>query len=104
MNRSIEVIDGIHHGDTRYKDLNPPIINTVKLREGHRTLVALHASSVCFSKQLDHVLLFIWSYVYMIFRKLVKDLVLLGMMMCHWGNTSQHFRNIVPLSSVSSSP
>jgi hypothetical protein len=76
MNRSTEEIDRIHHGDTRYRDLNPPIINTVMLREGHRTLVALHASSVCFSKQLDHVLLFIWSYVYMIFRKLVKDLVL----------------------------
>jgi hypothetical protein len=46
MNRSIEEIDAIHHGDTRYKDLNPLIINTVKLREGRRTLVALHASSM----------------------------------------------------------
>jgi hypothetical protein len=84
MNRSIEEIEGIRHGDTRYKDLNPLIIDTVMLREGRRTLVALHASSVCFSEQLDHVLLFIWIYVYVIFRKLVKDLVLLGMV-CHWG-------------------
>jgi len=45
-NRSIEEIDGIHHGDTRYKDLNPLIINTVMLRERHRTLVALHANSM----------------------------------------------------------
>jgi hypothetical protein len=34
-----------------------------------------------------------YSYVYLIFRKLVKDLVL-GML-CHGGNISPHFRNIV---------
>ena len=84
-NRSIEEIDGIRHGDTRYKDQNPLIIDPAMLREGRRTLVALHASSVCSSEHLGHVLLFIWSYVYMIFRKLVKDLVVLGMMLGHWG-------------------
>jgi hypothetical protein len=88
MNRSVEEIGGIHHGDTRYKDLNPLIIDSVMQREGRRTLVGLHASSVCFSEQLDHVLLFMWSYIYMIFRNLVKDLVLLGMMFCRWGNIS----------------
>jgi hypothetical protein len=92
MNRSIEGIDGILRGDTRYKDLSPLIIDTVMLREGRRTPVALPASSVCFSEQLDYVLLFVWSYVYMVCRKLVKDLVLFSVMMCHWENISQHFK------------
>lgn len=64
MNRSIEEIDGIRHGDTRYKDLNPQIIDTVILSEGRRTLVALHASSVCFSEQLDYVPLYMVIHIH----------------------------------------
>jgi hypothetical protein len=58
MNRRFEEIDGIHHGDTRYKGLNP-LTDIVMLKEGLRTLVAPHASSVCFSKQLGHIFLFL---------------------------------------------
>jgi hypothetical protein len=58
MNKSKEEIDGIRQGDSRYKDLNP-LIDPVMVKDGCRTLVAPHASSVCISEQLDRALLFL---------------------------------------------